>query len=257
MAASLAYFAVFSLPALAVLLMMAGEMLVEAEAVRVEASKWAWRSLGSDAASQVERVLWTASRPGGPPGLAAFVSAAVLLFSSTTAFVQLQDALNRAWNVEPRSDRAVWQQFLLRRLFSFGLLMLIGAAVLASMALSTAIVFLAERTPAAPWAIETANAAISAAIFTVLLAVLFRYGPDADVAWRHALGGAAVTAILFVAAKQGLTFYLSRSDLGGAYGSAGSLALLLFWFYAAAAVVLFGAELTNAWAGRHSPKTRR
>ena len=257
MAAALAYFALFSLPPLLVVLMTIGESLVEAEAVRMEASRWIWRTLGPNAAREVERVLWTASRPGGPPGFAAGLSIVVLGFSSTTAFAQLQDALNRAWDVRRRPDRAMWKAYLFKRLLSFGLLVLIGLAILASMAMSTLIVFVAENAPIAPWATETADAALSFAMFTTLLAVLFRFAPDAEVAWRHAFGGAAVTAVLFIAAKRGLTFYLSHSDLGSAYGSAGSLALLLFWFYAAAAVFLFGAELTHAWAAAHAPKTRR
>jgi membrane protein len=98
------------------------------------------------------------------------------------------------------------------------------------------------------WVLELVNNAISFVVITVLFAAMFRFLPDAEIAWRDVWVGAAVTTVLFVVGKFLIGFYLGQSDPGQAFGAAASLAVLLVWIYYASLIVLFGAEFTQTWA---------
>ena len=255
-AAALAFFAIFSMPPLLVVVMSIGEFLIEGESVRRQVSTWAWTTLGRNAAQEVEKIIWSASRPGGPPNLAAILSVLALVFSSTTAFTKLQDSLNLAWKV-PEPDRPMWKAYLFKRFISFGLVVTVGVVALLSLVVSTILSAVIDRLGLPHLLPEAGSLVLSWVGLTILLAVLFRYLPDTDVLWRHALSGAMVTAGLFAISKQLMGIYLARSDIGGAYGSAGSLVLLLFWFYFASSVLLFGAELTHAWGAQSTAEDER
>lgn len=95
--------------------------------------------------------------------------------------------------------------------------------------------------------LDVLNEVIAVAVFAILFATLFRYLPDARIPWHSAFAGGLITAILFVTGKWLIGIYISRGDIGGAYGAAGSFVVLLVWSYYSAAIFFFGAELTKAW----------
>lgn len=78
--------------------------------------------------------------------------------------------------------------------------------------------------------------------------MLFKWFPDADVDWQDVIPGAVATALLFNIGKFAIAWYVGTQGLESTYGAAASIVILLIWVYYSAQIVLFGAELTHAYA---------
>jgi len=185
---------------------------------------------------------------------------AAVLFGATTAFAQLQDALNRAWGVKPDPKRGQIRNFLAKRVFSFGVVLAVAFLLLVSLVLTTALAafgdLLTTRLGAPGALLSAVNGLVSFVIVAALFAAMFKLLPDARIAWTDVWFGALGTALLFVLGKGAIGYYLGRTDPGSAYGAAGSLAIVLIWVYYSSMIVLFGAELTRVWAERYGSGVR-
>jgi membrane protein len=177
---------------------------------------------------------------GSVAGIAGILT---LVVSATTAFAQLQSSLNVIFGITARPSNAIGS-WLRRRVLSLGVLAAFGFVLIVSLLVSAGLGIALPRTGTV-W--DIANQISSALVFAFLFGALFRYLPDARIPWRHAFGGGFVTAVLFALGKWAIGFYLARGDVGGAYGAAGSLAVLLVWSYYSGAIFFYGAELTKAW----------
>lgn len=257
MAAALSYYTVFSLPALLILVLMIAGVFADPEALRGQVLQQLQVLIGRDAAEQTLAILRNMDRPGGGGVLAVVLGVAALLFAATGAFAQLQATLNRVWEVEPDPDRGYVRNFLMKRVLSFGMILVIAFLLLVSLVLSTllgaaggtiASLLPAGLGAAALWAI---NLTLSLLVITFLFMAMYKWLPDAEIAWSDVWRGALATATLFVLGKFLLGFYISRSDPGSAYGAAGSLAILLVWVYYSAMIFFLGAEFTQVYANRH------
>lgn len=198
---------------------------------------------GAKARQAAEAVLNSAQMQPSVGSIAGLLSILVSLVGATTVFAQLQMSLNRIWGIESKPGKAVWQ-WLRRRVLSIGL---IGALVfisIVSLVISSALGLVLSQGGAA-W--DLLNQLISIAIYAGLFALLFRYLADVQLEWHRAAWGGLVTSILFVIGKGIIGYYLARGDVGGAYGAAGSLVVLLVWVYYSSAIFFFGAELVQAW----------
>ena len=207
------------------------------------------------------RCRWSGSdhHPAGRPAPGRRVPSTILgivglILGATGAVGQLQQALNRAWNVEPDPNQGGIKAFLGKRVFSLGMILGIAFLLLVSLVISAAISGLGDRLNTLMPAglsgpvLQVINIVLSLAIIGFLFAAMFKVMPDAKIAWRSVWVGAAVTTVLFVIGKFLIGFYLGQSNPGQAYGAAGSLAVLLLWIYYSALIVLFGAEFTETWA---------
>ena len=175
---------------------------------------------------------------GSLAGIAGLVTLAI---GATTVFAQLQSSLNVIFGIVAKPSNALWG-WLRRRVLSLGVIFATAFVLIASLLVSAALgLFL----PRGSLILDGANQLVSAVVFAVLFGLMFRYLPDARIPWRWSLSGGLVTAILFALGKWALGLYLARGDVGGAYGAAGSLAILLVWVYYAGAIVFYGAELTK------------
>ena len=168
---------------------------------------------------------------------------AVVIYGSTLVFAQLQSTLNLIWDIPPRSTNAVWG-WMRRRIVSAGVLLAIAFVMTVSTLLSTGLGLVLTQTGLA-W--QVFNKIFITAIFSGLFAVLFRYLPDARLHWRHAWGGGAMAALMFVIGKWVIGVCLASENIGGVYGPAGSVVVLLVWTYYSAIVFFFSAELLEAW----------
>jgi membrane protein len=130
-----------------------------------------------------------------------------------------------------------------------GFLLLVSLAVSAAVG---ALVDMAGRVQALAPFLAVLDLLISLVVITALFALIFKYLPDVKIAWREVWVGAAITAVLFVAGKFAIGLYLGTSEVGSAYGAAGSLIVILVWIYYSALILFFGAELTQAWASRRA-----
>lgn len=251
-AAALAWYTIFAPPPLLVLLLLVAGLVWDPEDIR-RAMEGQFASLvGTDGARAIHDMISQADRPGGRGALATILGTAGLLFGATGAFMQLQTALNRAWEVQSDPAQGGVRTFLRKRLLSLGMILGIAFLLVVSLAFSTVLSLLGERLGGAiPEAVlHGINAVVTFAALTVVFAAMYRVLPDAEIGWRDVWVGALATSVLFVAGKFALGLYLGRSDPGQAFGAASALAVILLWVYYAGMIVLFGAEFTQAWAQR-------
>ncbi len=184
-----------------------------------------------------------------------------MLLGATGVFGQLQDALNTIWEASREKAGGVWG-LIRTRLLSLAAVFGTAFLLLVSLAVSAVIggiIDTAGQVDALEPFLIVMDLITSAGVITVLFALMFKFLPDVEIAWRDVWFGAAITAVLFVLGKFGIGLYLSMSDVGSAYGAAGSLIIILAWIYYSALILFFGAELTQAWAteqGR-SPRSQR
>ena len=250
--ASLAYYTLFSLaPILLVVIAIAGFAFGE-EAVRGQIVAELDQLVGPEGAKAVQTLLQGARRESGG-ALATVLGTVTFLLAATGAFLELQYALNRVWRVQPKPGLSV-RAILLDRLRSFGIVVGIGFLLLVSLAVSAALAALGDvlgRAPGLPAIWMAVNAALGFAVVAVLFALLFKYLPDVELRWRDVWLGGAVTALLFTAGKQLIGLYLGKSATASSYGAAGSVVVLMLWVYFTSQVVLLGAEFTRVFTRRN------
>lgn len=252
MAAALSYYTIFALPPLLILILTVVGLVFDPAQVQETIRGQFGEMMGAEGAQQIGTIIEQADRPEGR-GARALVGVVGILLGATGAFMQLQKALNRAWEVEPDPDAGGVKTFVLKRLLSLGMIFGLAFLLLVSLALSALISMAGDVVgsilpgTSAPL-LYALDVALNLALITLLFAVMFKVLPDARIRWKSVWVGAAATAALFVAGKFALGLYLGRSNPGEAYGAAGSLALLLVWIYYAAMIVLLGAEFTQVWA---------
>lgn len=251
MGAALAFYAVFSIAPLLVISMgVAGLVFGARGGARILD---AVAGLAGDRAAEAVRAMVEslASRPRA--GLFATVAGVItMLIGASGVFGQLQESLNVIWRARP-PETAPWLAVASRRLLAFGMIGVLAfvllVSLLASAALSAAGKYLAGALPGGetPW--QILEAAISLTVVSGLFAVIYKVLPDARLPWRDAARGGLWTGLLFTIGKFALGLYLGRAGAASSYGAAGSVIALLLWIYYTAQIVLFGAELTYAYAG--------
>lgn len=200
--------------------------------------------IGGKGAEAIGMVVRSAQEQPSGGSFAAVVSIVTVLASASGIFAQLQSALNRIWNVKPAPGGS-WWLWVRRRLLSVGMLFSLLFLLLVSLVASAAVSLLFGGTGML-W--NLLNLVVSVAIFSVLFALIYRFLPDAEMAWRDVWVGAVLTAALFGLGKYGIGLYLGNSSLASSYGAAGSMIVLLAWVYYSAVIVLFGAEVTQVYA---------
>jgi membrane protein len=255
--AALAYYTVFSLaPLLLVVVSIAG-LLLGRENIQHEIQNQIQALIGSSSGQQIQVMLQHAAqnRTGGLVGT--IVGLVILLFGATGTFASLQDALNRVWHVKPDPAAGGIKAFLQKRLLSFGLILGVAFLLLASLVISAVLSALGgwinANLPAAfsEGLLHAITFGVSLAVITILFATIFKVLPDAKIHWREVWVGALVTSILFTIGKTLIGLYLGKSATASEYGAAGSFVVIVIWLYYASLILLLGAEFTRIWATAH------
>jgi membrane protein len=251
--AILAYYSVFSLPALLLVIIVTAGYFFGEEAVSRELSGQISDMIGVETARSVEMMVANAAETGSST-LAMLLGIGFLLFGATTVFYHLQVSLNRIWGVTPKPKKAILK-YLKDRLLSFGLVLIIGFLLLLSLLVTTLVSVLGDwLTDYWPQVtspmLSIANRFISLLIPAILFALMFKILPDAIIRWRSVLIGAIITAILFAIGQWGLSVYFNKTDPASVYGAAGAIILILIWVSYVAMILLFGAEFTRQWANK-------
>jgi membrane protein len=183
--------------------------------------------------------------------LATAIGILIALFGASGIFGQLQDALNTIWAVKPRPGQGIWG-FIRARFLSFAMVGGVCFLLLVSLTVEALLKglhsYLQSIIPGGHYLGQAIFYVFDLGIIVLLFAMLFRYLPDAKIAWRDVWTGAALTAILFVIGKFLLSLYLGSGAAGSAYGAASSLITLLLWIFYSAQILLFGAEFTKVYA---------
>ncbi|MFL5617815.1 MAG: YihY/virulence factor BrkB family protein [Gemmatimonadaceae bacterium] len=255
MAAALSFNTFFSLPALLTLLLSLVGRFADPGQVQNAIIGQVGHLIGPASAAQVAAIISNANRSEQATSVATVVSLVALILGATGTFAWLQGALNKAWGVKPDPKRNQIRVFLVKRVFSFGILITVAFLLLVSLALSAVIAAISHALTTQfgipPVVLQWVTAVGSLLVIALLFAVMFRYLPDARIGWRDVRAGAIGTALLFVLGRTLIGLYLGRSDPGSVYGAAGSLALVLIWVYYTSMIVLFGAEFAKLWAQRY------
>ena len=249
--AALAYYSVFSLgPLLLIVTSIAG--LVFGEAAVRGALTGQFRSMLGTSGSQAVEAMLKGAAVESSGRLAAVFGIILLLVAALGVVVQLKDALNTIWEVKEPEYAGVWW-YLRTYLISFAGILSLGFLLAVSLVISTALT--AFSTYAGGTAVEglfwqALNFAVSLGVLSGLFAMLFRWFPDADVTWSDVWPGALITALLFNIGKLAIAWYIGTQGLESTYGAAASIVVLLIWIYWSAQIVLFGAEISHVYASR-------
>ena len=247
--AALAYYSVFSMGPLLLIATSVAGLWFGADEVRARIIDQFRSLLGETGSRAIEAVLAGASSQQSGR-VAAAVGVVMLLAAAVGVVVQLKDALNTIWNVEDPQG-ASWWWYARTYIVSFAGVLALGFLLAVSLVVSTglaAVTSLLGLPPEGAVGWEAANFVVSFGLLTVLFAMLFKWFPDTDVAWRDVWPGAALTAFAFNVGKVGIGWYVGTQGLDSTYGAAASIVVLMLWVYYAAQIVLFGAEVTHAYA---------
>jgi membrane protein len=244
--AALAYYSVFSMGPLLLIVISVAGFFFGAEAVRGNLTAQFRSLLGETGSKAVEAMLVGASSPH-TGRIAALTGLILLLVAALGVVSQLKDAMNTIWNVEEPREAGVWW-YLRTYLVSFAGILALGFLLAVSLVLSTALAAFSSWAGTASTVVgEAINFVASLAILTALFAMLFKWFPDTEIAWSDVQPGAAATALLFNLGKFAIGWYIGTQGLESTYGAAASIVVLLVWVYYSAQIVLFGAELTHAY----------
>ncbi len=252
LSASLAYYTIFSLgPLLIVILYLCGKFLGR-EAIEGGIYREMENFVGSDTALQLQQIIKNAAI-SGQSGISAVIGIITLLIGATTVFAEIQDSINSIWGLKPKPGKNTWWQMVKIRLLSFGVIGSLGFLLLVSLGVSALLEGLNERLiqkfpEVAVIVFYVLNVFISFAVISILFAVIFKVLPDAKIKWRDVMAGSIATALLFMLGKFGISFYISKTNIGSTYGTAGSLVVLMVWIYYSSTILYFGAEFTKAYA---------
>jgi membrane protein len=251
MGAALAYYTMFSIaPLLLIVISIAGFVYGE-DAARGAIFAQLSGLVGNDGAIAVQGLLKSVNKPATSI-VATVIGLVTLLIGATTVFGELQDALNRIWRAPALIDKGGLWKLLRRRVLAFGMILGIGFLLIVSLLLSAALALIGTWLgPAfAGWEalLHVINFVFSFAVVTVLFAMIYKFMPRVDIAWRDVWLGAAVTALMFSIGKFLIGLYLGKSGVASGFGAAGSLVVLLVWIYYSTQIFLFGAEFTWVYA---------
>jgi membrane protein len=248
MGAALAYYALFSIAPLLLIVIGVAGFFFGAEAARGELFQQMAGLVGPDAARAVEGLVANARKPES--GVLAMVTGtALLVMGASTVFGELQNALDRIWRAPQQAQAQGWWKLIRARVASFGMILAIAFLLMVSLVISAVVSALGTW-----WGLHAIDWALSFALMTLLFAAIYKVIPRVPIAWRDVWVGAAVTSALFAIGKVAIGLYLGKSSVASAFGAAGSLVVLIVWVYYSSQVFLLGAEFTRLYAEEHGSR---
>lgn len=253
--AVIAYYAIFSIPGLLVLIIAIAGYFFGPDTVNQNLIAQITETIGKESAMQIKDMLEKSTSEKSTTW-GSIIGISVLLIGATGVFVELQKTLNLIWHVKVKPQNGYWL-ILKSRLFSFGLILAIAFLLIISLVISTALVAMSSwiKVDTSEFMIvvfEIINFMISLVVISLLFAMIFKILPDAKIEWKHVWLGSLVTGILFTIGKTALSYYFGKAEPASVYGAAGSIILILLWVSYSSMILFFGAEFTAAYAKKYS-----
>lgn len=249
--ASLAYYTVFSIAPLLVVISTLFGLFFGNDAMNGQIYKQLNSLVGDNAALQIQDMIKNIHLEGNN-FFASVVSISILLVGATSIFGEIQDSINKIWGLRVKPDK-VWWRLVLTRLLSFSLILSIGFIMMVSLLLNALVAafgrFIGKYIENySVYVIQISEVALSFVVTTFLFALIFKILPDAKVKWKVVLVGGFITALFFTFGKLGIGYYLGRSNFTSLYGAAGSIIVLMAWVYYSSIILYLGAEITRVYA---------
>ena len=264
LSASLAYYTVFSIGPLIIILVWAlgffyGNHLDGPDGARLTVMGELTEIVGPEIAKLLENAVMQINFEN-KSNIGLIIGISTLVVTSTTIFVDIQNSINTIWKVKPKPKKG-WLKLIINRLISFSMILGLSFLLMASLLISSVIGIITKNIEVifTRWNIQNlniefwdwVNTGITFTVITVLFGFIFSFLPDARVRFKDILGGSIFTTLLFMIGKYGISMYLSVNATATAYGAAGSIIILLAWVYYSAAILYFGAEFTKEYAIRY------
>jgi membrane protein len=259
LSASLAYYTIFSMGPMLIVIIYVINLVWRQEAIEGRIYGQIRELVGDNAAIQIQEIIKNASISGSNT-LTAIIGIVTLVVAATTVFAEIQDSINSIWKLKVKPGKS-WWIMLKSRLLSFSLVVSLGFLLLVSLVINALVEGLMDRLKTVFPQITVVlvyivNLIITLLITSSLFAIIFKVLPDAVIRWKDVAVGAIFTAVLFMVGKFGITLYLGTSNVGSAYGTAGSLVVLLLWVYYSSIILYFGAEFTKFYALKFGSKIK-
>lgn len=252
LAAALAYYAVFSIGPLLVLIVGVAGLVMGEDSVRRQVEDYLKGNLGEKSAGLLQSMM--TQKAQNDSLMATIIGGVALLFGASGVFGQLQEALNTVWEVQSKPNQGI-MGFIRQRFLSMTMVLGVGFLLLISMVLTTVLSSLGTwmggliSTP--PFVLQTLNFVLSFVIVALLFAAIFKALPDVNIEWKDVWVGAVVTSLLFTVGKHLLAWYLGRESTTSAFGAGAAFVVILLYIYYSSVILFFGAEFTQVWAKAH------
>jgi membrane protein len=251
LSAALAYYTVFSLAPLLILVISIASIVFKQDALNNTLYPQIKGYIGAEAAAQVQSMV-KSLQFSGKTGFALISGIVVLLLGASSIFVEIQDSLNIIWRVKAKPKKG-WLKLLQNRFLSFSSILSLGFLLMASLVVNFLINALSEKLAhfipgVTHLFLNGLNLVVTLIVIAVLFGIIFKFLPDVKIKWRDVRSGAIFTALFFVIGQLLIGLYLTYSAQGSAYGTAGSLIVILVWIYYTSTILYIGAEFTQVYA---------
>jgi len=251
LSASLAYYTVFSIAPLLILIISLISVFLGHDAIENKVYPQIVAFVGRPAALQIQEIIKNLQL-SGKTGIAVVSGVVTLIIGATSMFLEIQDSINIIWRVKAKPKRG-WVKMLKNRFLSFSLIISLGFLMLVSMIINIVILAISNKLQhflpgLTVWIFNAINLGIACVVISTLFAIIFKFLPDVEIKWKDVRSGAIFTAILFMIGKYLIGLYIQYSAQTSTYGAAGSIIIILLWIYYTAAILYIGAEFTQVYA---------
>ena len=253
LSSSLAFSTIFSLPGLLIIIVWFATMFYGREIIEGTIYKQIQGFVGTSAANSIQETMQQ-SMFSGTSKIATIIGFASLIIGATAVFGEIQDSINLIWKLKskPKKGRG-WLRMIINRLLSFSIIVSLGFILLVSLVINGAMDLLLHQLlqkfpDATVVVLYIVNLVLTFFITAFIFGIIFKVLPDAKIEWRHVRVGAFTTAFFFMGAKFLISYYLGHSQMTSAYGTAGSIIVVLLWVYFSSMILYFGAAFTRQYA---------
>jgi membrane protein len=252
LSAALAFFTIFALPGLLIIIIWISDLFYGWKTIEATIFGQIQGFVGYAAAKEIQEIIRLASL-STESRFATIIGFITLTIGATSVFNEIQDSINFIWRLKPKPKKGFGLlKLILNRLLSFSMIISLGFILLVSLFVSSIVDMIMLKVVAyypqlTVFLTYVSNMLITILIAAVIFAAIFKVLPDARIKWKHVSVGAIVTAVLFIAGKFVISYYLGYSNMSTAYGAAGSVIVLLLWVYYSSMILYFGASFTHAY----------
>ncbi|MEO8794179.1 MAG: YihY/virulence factor BrkB family protein [Daejeonella sp.] len=259
MSASLAYYTVFAMAPLLIMLIFLASFFYGEDAINRKLFYEINGLVGNQAALQIQEIIKQISLQKDST-FAVIAGVGTLFVGATGVFVEMQDSINQIWRVKAKPKKG-WKKMLINRVLSFSMIISLGFLLVVSLIINGVILALSDQLKIyfpdlTLIVVNIFNLALTFTIISALFGIIFKFLPDVEIGWKDVRVGAFFTAALFIIGKFLIGLYIEKVGPGSAYGAAGSIIVILVWVYYTSAILYFGAEFTQVYAECYGGKIK-